>query len=131
MGLREPPNHLPVMNTVLLILTIMIRFERTPVCAEDTTNHPVTIEMPEEATVRDLVETIMTYEEDAFQAIPNSGANLWWHLFYDKGTMAHVCDNRHECSYANVPADALLKDVPVTLVFAQIAELPTNQPGIL
>ncbi len=117
------------MNTVLLILTIMIRFERANVCAADTTNHSVSIEMQEDATVKDLVQFIMTYKEDGYEAIPNSGANIWWHLFYDKGTLAHVCDNRRECSYANVDSHTLLKDIPITFVVAQPAELPTNQPG--
>jgi len=118
-----------MMNTVLLILTIMIRFERVNICAEDTTNHPVTIEMQEDATVKDLVQFIMTYKEDGYEAIPNSGANIWWHLFYDKGTLARVCDNRRECSYANVDSHTLLKDIPITFVVAQPAELPANQPG--
>lgn len=117
------------MNTVLLILTIMIRFERANVCAADTTNHPVSIEMQEDATVKDLVQFIMTYKEDGYEAIPNSGANIWWHLFYDKGTLVRVCDNRRECSYANIPADTPLKDIPITAIYAQPAQLSTNKPG--
>lgn len=117
------------MNTALLILTIMIHYERMNICAEDSTNHPITIEMREDATVKDLVQYIMTYKEDGYAAIPNSGSNIWWHLFYDHGTLAYVCDNQRDCSYANVPAETLLKDIPITVVYAQIAELPTNKPG--
>jgi len=117
------------MNTALIILTVMIRFERANICAEDTAHHPITIEMREDATLEELVQYIMTYNEDGNPAIPNSGANIWWQLTYDKGTLAYVCDNRRDCSYANVPAETLLKDIPITTVFAHPAELPTNQPG--
>jgi hypothetical protein len=129
MGMREPYDYLSMMNTVLIILTIMIRFERASICAEDSIHHPITIEMQEDATVKDLVQCIMNYKEEGHDAIPNSGANIWWHLFYDKGTLARVCDNRRDCSYANVDSHTLLKDIPITLVYAQPAELPTNQPG--
>ena len=118
------------MNTALLILTIVIRYERMNVCdADSSINHPVTIEMSEDARVKDLVQYIMAYKDGAYEAIPTSGANIWWHLYYDKGTLARVCDNRRDCSYANVDAETLLKDIPITVVYAQIAELPTNKPG--
>lgn len=117
------------MHTVLLILTIMIRFERASICAEDTVHHPITIEMKEDATLKDLVQHIMTCKDGDYDAIPTTGMNMWWQLTYDKGTLAYVCDNRRDYSYANVDSSTLLKDIPITVVHAHLAELPTNQPG--
>ena len=41
MGVCEPYDHLSVMNTALLILTIMIHYERMNICAEDEAGHRV------------------------------------------------------------------------------------------
>lgn len=117
------------MNTTLLILTLLIRYERMNVCAEDTTNHLITIEMKDSATLRELVQYIMLYHEEGYDAIPNTKQNLWWQLSYDHGTLAYICDNRRECSYANIPADTPLKDIPITTIHAWPAELPTDKPG--
>ena len=117
------------MNTTLLILTLLIRYERMNVCAADTTNHPITIEMQDSAILRDLVQHIMLYHEDGYDAIPNTGQNLWWQLSYDHGTLAYICDNHRECSYANIPADTPLKDIFITAIYARPAELPTDKPG--
>ena len=97
---------------------------RADVCeAEKPYNHPIEISLPDTATVADLVQFLIDYTEPNYQALPPAGGT-WWQLSYDGGTLALVCKDPIQITYANVPSDARVKDVGITSVTAVPAQMP-------
>ena len=98
---------------------------RQDVCeAERPYNHPVEFTMPDTATVEDLVLFLADYREPQYRALPGAGGT-WWLLSYDEGTLARVCTDPLQISYANINKDTPLKELRITRIYA----VPAQQPA--
>ena len=115
------------MELLLSIMTILtLQYMRPEVCeAEKPYNHPIEISMPDTASVADLVQCLIDYKEPNYQALPPAGGT-WWQLSYDGGTLALICKDPLQVTYANVDKQTLLKDLGITRICAFPAEQPTE-----
>lgn len=110
----------------LIMAIVSLFFMRQDVCeAEQPFNHPIEFSMPDTATVEDLVLFLADYTEPRYRALPPTGGT-WWHLTYDGGTLALVCNDPLQISYANVDKQTMLKDLGITRIHAVPAEQPAR-----
>lgn len=99
---------------------------RQDVCeAEREHNHPVEFVMPDTAMVEDLVHYLADYREAQYRALPGAGG-IWWHLSVDEGTLAWVCTDPLQITYANIDKHTPLKKLRITRIYAVPAELPAQ-----
>ncbi len=104
---------------------LSLLFMRQDVCeTEQPHNHPVGFTMPDSATVEDLVLFLADYSEPHYHAIPKTGT--WWLLSYDEGTLARVCNDPLQITYANIDNHTPLKDLRITRIYAVPAEQPAQ-----
>ena len=89
-----------------------IRYTRGSVCAQDDyVNHEITIEMPEDATVKDLVDYISHYDEDnGYAAIPYTGGDALWVIESKGETLAELYDDGKRIKYFG-------EDTPLKTIF--------------
>ena len=110
---------------IFMTAILSLLFMRQDVCeAERPYNHPVEFAMPDTATVEDLVLYLADYREPQYRALPGAGGT-WWHLFYDEGTLARVCTDSLQVSYANINKHTPLKELRITRIYA----VPAQQPA--
>ena len=87
---------------------IQIKYSRVSVCAaDDYVNRDLTIKMPENATVGDLVDYLQHYNDDSYSAIPFTGGGNWWNLECDRGILAEVNDDGTGVHYRIDPSTPL------------------------
>lgn len=97
-------DEVPALSKKPSMTTVSIHYSRQSVCAaDDYVNQVLTIKMPTNATVGDLVGYIQHYYDDeGYSAIPYTGGGNWWTLESDKGTLAQVSDDgegvRYQCN---------------------------------
>lgn len=96
--------------------TIQIKYSRVSVCAaDDYVNRDLTIKLPSEATVGDLVDYIQHYYDgNSYSAIPYTGGN-WWTLKSNKGILAEVNDDGEGVRY-NLNPSTPLKGLGITTI---------------
>ena len=113
------------MQLLLTVMTVLsLQFTRMSVNETDGQyNHPIEFTLPDTATVADLVLFLVEYNEPHYRAIPPAGG-LWWQIFHKGGTLALVCSDPLQVTYANLPADTLIRDIDITAVTAVPAEMP-------
>ena len=92
--------------------------------AEHPYNHPVEFAMPDTATVEDLMLFLADYHEPQYRALPQANGT-WWHLSFDEGTLARVCTDPLQITYANIDKRTPLKDLRITRIYA----VPADQPA--
>ena len=110
---------------IFMTAILSLLFMRQDVCeAEHAYNHPVEFSMPDTATVEDLVLFLADYREPQYRALPGAGGT-WWHLSYDEGTLARVCPDPLQISYANIDQHTPLKELRITRIYA----VPAQQPA--
>lgn len=110
---------------IFMTAILSLLFMRPEVCeAEKPYNHPIEISMPDTATVADLVQFLVDYKEPNFQTIPPAGG-MWWQLSYDEGTLARVCTDPLQITYANIDQHTPLKELRITRIYA----VPAQQPA--
>ena len=110
---------------ILMAAILSLLFMRQDVCeAERPYNHPVEFSMPDTATVEDLVLYLADYSGVQYRALPGAGGT-WWHLSYDEGTLARVCTDPLQISYANIDKHTPLKELRITRIYA----VPVEQPA--
>lgn len=78
-----------------------IKYSRASVCAQDDyLNHEITIELPRDATVKDLVDYIAHYQDaDGYAAIPYTGGQTKWKLVANDNTLAELYDDTKRIHY--------------------------------
>ncbi len=96
---------------------IQIKYSRVSVCAaDDYVNRDLTIKMPGNATVGDLVDYIRHYNDgQSYTAIPYTGGGNWWNLESDRGLLAQVDDDHNDVCYKMNPSTPL-KSLGITEV---------------
>jgi len=96
-----------------------IKYTRDSVCAQDDyVNHDITIELSEDATVKDLVDYICHYHDDeGYAAIPYTGGNMKWKIIAGGDTLAEVYDDTERIRY--IDGTRPLLQMNVTEVFGK------------
>ena len=113
-----------MLSLIMAILSLL--FMRQDVYeAEQPYNHPLEFSMPDTATVEDLVYFLAEYSEPHYRAVPPAGGT-WWHLTFDGGTLALICNDPLQITYANVDSNTPLKDLRITRIYAVPAEQPAR-----
>ena len=88
-----------------------VHYERQSVCAQDDyVNLEITIKLPENATVKDLVDYIARYkDDDGYAAIPFTGGNALWTIEANGETLAELYDDGERIRYfgADTPLHTL------------------------
>ena len=97
--------------------TMNVEYRRVSVCAaDDYVNRDLTIKMPSDATVGDLVDYIQHYYDgESYSAIPYTGGGNWWTLESDQGVLAQVNDDGKGVRYNMSPTN-LLRVLGITKV---------------
>ena len=93
-----------------------IKYSRESVCAQDDyVNHDITIELPYDATIKDLVDYIAHYHDaDGFAAIPYTGGHTKWKILAYGNTLAELYDDAERIHYFG--AKTLLRTCNITEV---------------
>ena len=93
-----------------------IQYERDSVCAQDDyLNHEITIELPENATVKDLVDYIAHHQDDnGYATLPYTGGNTLWTIESNGGTLAELYDDGERIRYFG--ADTPLRTLQLSSV---------------
>ena len=94
-----------------------IQYERDSVCAQDDyLNHEITIELPENATVKDLVDYIAHHQDDnGYATLPYTGGNTLWTIESNGGTLAELYDDGERIRYFG--ADTPLRTLQLSSVY--------------
>ena len=122
--IKEKRNNQSIRNNegtpTIQTAPISIHYSRSSVCAQDDyVNGEHIIKLPQDATVKDLIEYIFHYHnDDGYAALPYTGGHSWWNLSYNGGTLARVCDEPVKVIYGNVSPDDLIRKVGITKVTA-------------
>ena len=96
--------------------TLQIKYSRSSVCAQDDyVNHDITIKLPEDAVLGDLVLYLQTYRDDSYSAIPYTGGNAWWNIKANGDVLAVVCDDHEHVTYNRDPR-TLLSTLGITSI---------------
>ena len=99
---------------------IAIKYDRDTVCAgDDYVNRDLTIILPDDAILEDLVKYILHYRDGNYSSIPYTGGHAFWDLESDKGLLASLCDEPEEVSYPVFEKETQLKDLNITRVFGK------------
>jgi len=99
---------------------IKIEYDRESVCAaDDYEKRDVTISLPENAVLEDLIQFIKKERYGHYSLIPYIGGHSLWTLQSDKGDLARVSDGDDEVDYLVFSKDTPLKKLGVTKVFGR------------
>lgn len=96
------------------------KYSRESVCAaDDYVNCGQTINMPDDAPLKDLVTYIKDTHFGHYSFIPYTGGHAFWSLESDAGTLAVVCDDSKQVSYPTFTPHQPLKDIGITSIHAK------------
>ena len=94
-----------------------IKYFRESVCAgDDYVNRDLTITLPEDSVLEDLIQYLITKRIGNYSAIPYTGGTARWALESNIGTLAYVCDDGKRIQYTKWDRQTPLKELGITSI---------------
>ena len=98
--------------------TIKISFRRESICmGDDAGNGEWIMEMPEDASLKDLIHAVLYGGYGNGWPIPSMGEDTYWEIQSNVGTLAYLSGDKKRFCYPTFPLRTPLRDTGITSVF--------------